>query len=337
MIRSLQALRGFAALAVFLFHLVPLFELSEAALFPTWLLRWGFSGVDVFFVLSGVVLTLTYASSPDTQEGLKRFYFRRFTRIYSGYWPFFFIMLAVAYALGFERMNDDSIIGSFLLTTTEVQHLVLGISWTLTYELYFYLLFGLIFLVGPRYFYAFVALYAVTVVLVNIAVPAEEGHTRFFLSHFVLEFFAGCLIGELYKRGRLAELYRPAWLLCIPFLVAGAYLNADRDILRSATFGVGAALLLCAFLGTEKVWSTRAGRTAVLLGDASFTLYLCHVIFIDVFHYAGYWIALRELGTFVVTVGNLAFILLVCGFSYGFYRYFEKPVYQRLTRRYRRT
>ena len=71
-IDSLQALRGAAALAVFLFHLIPYFAVSGTHLFPAWLWRSGEFGVDLFFVLSGAVLALGYASRELRFKGAQR-------------------------------------------------------------------------------------------------------------------------------------------------------------------------------------------------------------------------------------------------------------------------
>lgn len=71
-IRGIDGLRAFAVLMVIVFHLD-----------ATWL-PGGFSGVDVFFVISGYVVTLSLLSRPQKKlnEFLWDFYKRRFVRIY---------------------------------------------------------------------------------------------------------------------------------------------------------------------------------------------------------------------------------------------------------------
>lgn len=71
-IRGIDGLRAFAVLTVIVFHL-------DASWLPG-----GFSGVDVFFVISGYVVTLSLLSRAPTNlsEFLWEFYKRRFVRIY---------------------------------------------------------------------------------------------------------------------------------------------------------------------------------------------------------------------------------------------------------------
>lgn len=71
-IRGIDGLRAFAVLTVIVFHL-------NASWLPG-----GFSGVDVFFVISGYVVTLSLLNRPPQRLGefLWEFYKRRFVRIY---------------------------------------------------------------------------------------------------------------------------------------------------------------------------------------------------------------------------------------------------------------
>ena len=72
--RDIQALRGISVLGVLLFHLFPTFFKS------------GFLGVDVFFVISGFLLTpsikrIVEAERSNQKQQLKEFYLRRFFRL----------------------------------------------------------------------------------------------------------------------------------------------------------------------------------------------------------------------------------------------------------------
>jgi peptidoglycan/LPS O-acetylase OafA/YrhL len=334
-INSLQALRGVAALAVFLFHLVPYFAVSGTHLFPAWLWRSGEFGVDLFFVLSGAVLALGYASRELSGQGVRRFYIRRALRIYSGYWPFLLTMFLVNTLFGFERALDDNLLGSVLLTEIDISKLVLGVSWSLSFELYFYLLFGLLFLVSKRFAAVLLGLYATGVVSLQYFsndVPLAE---HFIFSPFVLEFLLGCLVGTLYQRRALVLRSYTAWVLTALCFTVGAVLThidpARIPHFRIFTFGLGSALLIIACLHSPAGWTSRRGRALTRLGDASYTLYLCHIIFIDVAHRLGLFNQLSGYHFIVAELGNTFFVLLVCAFSIGFYRVAERPLYTWLT------
>ena len=334
-ISALQALRGAAALAVFLFHLIPYFAVSGTHLFPAWLWRSGEFGVDLFFVLSGVVLTLGYASRDLSVKGVGRFYLRRGLRIYSGYWPFLLAMLLVNASFGFERALDDNLLGSVLLTEIDISKLVLGVSWSLSFELYFYALFGLLFFVPRRLAAALLGLYATVIIYLNYFATNAPLAEHFFFSPFVLEFLFGCAVGTLHQRRALTLSAYSAWALTALCFAVGAVLtHSDPDripLFRVFTFGLGSALLITACLQTATRWTSSGGRALTSLGDASYTLYLCHMIFIDVAHQLGLFTLLRDCHFVVAECGNVLFILLVCLFSIGFYRVVERPLYTWLT------
>ena len=334
-ISALQALRGAAALAVFLFHLIPYFAVSGTHLFPAWLWRSGEFGVDLFFVLSGVVLTLGYASRDLSAKGVGRFYLRRGLRIYSGYWPFLLAMLVVNASFGFERALDDNLLGSVLLTEINISKLVLGVSWSLSFELYFYALFGLLFFVPQRFAAALLGLYATAIVYLQYVVTDAPLAEHFVFSPFILEFLFGCVVGALYQRKALNLGASSALALTALCFVIGAVLTqSDPDripLFRVFTFGLGSALLIIACLQTSTGLTSRGGRALTSLGDASYTLYLCHIIFIDVAHELGLFTLLRSSHFIVAESGNMLFMLSVCLFSIGFYRVVERPLYTWLT------
>lgn len=334
-IDALQALRGAAALAVFLFHLVPYFAVSGTNLFPAWLWRSGEFGVDLFFVLSGVVLTLGYASRDLSVKGVGRFYLRRGLRIYSGYWPFLLAMLLVNTSFGFERALDDNLLGSVLLTEIGISKLVLGVSWSLSFELYFYALFGLLFLVPQRLALVLLGLYAAAIVYLQYFLTDAPLADHFVFSPFILEFLLGCVVGALYQRQALTLRSSSALALTALCFVIGAVLTqSDPDRIphfRVFTFGLGSALLIIGCLHLSARWTSRGGKALTSLGDASYTLYLCHIIFIDVAHELGLFTWLSRYHVVAAELGNVCFVLLVCLFSLGFYRYVERPLYIWLT------
>jgi peptidoglycan/LPS O-acetylase OafA/YrhL len=88
-IPELQGLRGLAVLAVVIYHCHPRLE-------GTWIYYaslWGWAGVNLFFVLSGFLITTILLESRDRPHYFRNFYGRRALRI----WPVYLLVLVVVY------------------------------------------------------------------------------------------------------------------------------------------------------------------------------------------------------------------------------------------------
>jgi peptidoglycan/LPS O-acetylase OafA/YrhL len=88
-IPELDGLRGIAVLAVVIYHCHP-------RLMGTWLYTaslWGWAGVNLFFVLSGFLITSILLESREKRHYFRNFYGRRVLRI----WPVYVLVLVVVY------------------------------------------------------------------------------------------------------------------------------------------------------------------------------------------------------------------------------------------------
>ncbi len=89
-IPELQGLRGLAVLAVVIYHCHPRLQ-------GTWIYYaslWGWAGVNLFFVLSGFLITSILLEARDKPNYFRNFYARRALRI----WPVYLLVLAICYA-----------------------------------------------------------------------------------------------------------------------------------------------------------------------------------------------------------------------------------------------
>ena len=141
---NIQALRAIAVLLVMAVHT----QANEArasadAILPGWFYH-GVSGVDLFFVISGFIMVWITRDQHGSARSVGRFLFARAARIYPPLW--LFTTLAI---LGFvlqgtldKWLAEYNVLTSYLLLPDQMPP-VLGISWTLVHELYFYLVFGL--------------------------------------------------------------------------------------------------------------------------------------------------------------------------------------------------
>jgi peptidoglycan/LPS O-acetylase OafA/YrhL len=149
---KLEALRGFAALYVVLFHALPqkfyLFGINVGVLF-----RFGPESVILFFILSGFVIKYTYERSKD--KSFKSYFIRRFIRLYS---PMLIIFL-LGYGIkcfeegGMANPQWLRLGGNLLMlqdVVTQKPNVICGVYmdngplWSLSYEWWFYMLFFLL-------------------------------------------------------------------------------------------------------------------------------------------------------------------------------------------------
>jgi len=332
LLANIQMLRAVAALLVLLHHALPHYEVmgGEIGWIKT-LSQWGFVGVDIFFIISGYIMAYTTFNKPRTATQAKRFLKHRLFRIYLGYWPFLLMMALILYKKDPQHLYELDWLGSFLLTQTDMFKLILPVSWSLSYELYFYFLFTLtLFIPIPRLYRIIPAVTLAMLMLTLYLYQHPLAPASFFYSPFLLEFFAGVLL-YMYKE-RLMRL----WMVPVALLVAlfayqyGIVHETRNGLLRIATFGTGAAMVVLLALILEHHALYKAGRVPVAIGNASYTLYLSHLIILELFYYAG----LRTLfssptNAFTPLAGLVVIVLLCITFSLLYYRYVEKPLYQK--------
>jgi exopolysaccharide production protein ExoZ len=337
-VTSLQALRGIAALGVVLFHLLP-FEskyLTGTPIVPAGF-EAGRAGVDLFFVLSGFFFTWTTMQSPGGRAEAARFLLRRLTRIYPTYW-FFCSLLLVMYLAGPSRFAPDvDVVASFLLLPTGRPTLLL-VSWTLVFEVYFYLVFALILYLGRqiRCRFGLLSLWVASVVAARLLLSPRRADVTLDLvtSPLVIEFFAGCLAAFLGYAAIHSRLQSLPWtwlaalsggLLATMLAFVWAETLFAHPWWRVFAFGIGAAVLLVGCIGTESLARRFLPRGMILLGDASYSLYLSHLFTIGVV--GKLWERLGTDPSPANHVAAMAFAIVASiGVSIAAHRLIEKPL-----------
>ncbi len=282
-LENIQALRLWAALAVVIFHTAMYYRTHETLLLKPILFAfdpWGKIGVDVFFVISGFVIwhsTVKHHAPTDAP----RFIFRRLARIYLSYWPALIFAAIVFYwnkPHEFDLSNSWSAITLLPADIVPNGAIILGVRWTLTYELIFYAVFALLMLLPRRQ-----AMIALLLWGGLTLIPAVDGST--FLSPYVAEFAAGAA---------LAATGRPRWtdwrmlvalgVIAVAFFVAGLYVDSKENTLgRVLTFGPFSVLVVYMAVALEQSRKVVAGPAIVELGNASYALYLIHIPILTIF------------------------------------------------------
>ncbi|MEM7545967.1 MAG: acyltransferase [Pseudomonadota bacterium] len=299
MIRGIAALRALAVWMVVIHHLrTPLGTiwppLAETPVFA--------AGVDLFFVISGVVMVVSTAGG---HTGAGQFWARRATRIMPLYWLVTGAVIA-ALVMGLRPLGiagwsgQDALTSFFLLPDIRSDGYpapLLAVGWTLVFEAFFYLIFGLALIArawvepGPV-----VALSMLMLISLG-ALILPEGHAgEVVTSPLLLEFAAGVCLG-LFARNLKGMSPLTALVLVLSALAVLVVGTADmiarlgpvdlittgRDgaFLRVGTFGIPACLIVAAALVMEgacwRLPPTVAGQAA-----ASYAIYLIHMPLLQV-------------------------------------------------------
>lgn len=326
MLISVQALRALAAWAVVCHHFMQIFFDFEArGPIGQLFIDKGAVGVDIFFVISGLVIFL---STEGRSLPPARFLLYRLFRIVPAYWLYTVLMaLLVVFArplLPDQTVDWRHLLLSLLFIPTENPggygiYPTLNVGWTLNYEMLFYVLFAwaLLFRLQVRLLVVAALLFAVCQTWTGFGWVSE-----FYRSDIVYEFLLGIGIGMLYRKGWIAQgLWMPLTGIGAA-LLAIYYLPPSPRLLN---WGTPSAVLVMACMALER--HVERNRVLKLLGDCSYSVYLMHVLVLS----AGGFVAHR----FGINP-YLMFILCAVAIGVGSwlsYHWVEKRSYQWLRAR----
>lgn len=329
MLISVQALRALAAWVVVGHHFVQVFFNFEVDTPLAYLFAdKGGIGVDVFFVISGLVIFLATADKNLTPW---RFMLMRVARIAPAYW-FYTLLMAVLLVTMPSLFPETHVVPSHVLLSLlfipaqnpggfGIYPLV-DVGWTLNFEMLFYLLFAFALLVRGAYRLWGVA--ALLYLVCYVITPALNLADGFYHNDIVLEFLMGVVIGLLYRRGVCRV--RP-WLPLLGIVAACAAVYHGVNLPRALEWGVPSAILVISFVALEPYF--HGSHWLKLLGDCSYSVYLLHTMVLS----AGRWVAERH---GIDPYAMLPVCLLLTAFgAYGSYQWLEKGAYRRLKRWFR--
>lgn len=275
--RGLQTLRIVAALLVLVTHSG--FYVSERLRsgFAFW--RRGATGVELFFTLSGFVMIYSSTKLMNDPDGWKIFAERRIVRIVPMYWlattiKVASLFLASHYVLHTRFSLFKTIASYFFLPTRNIDgqlEPVLGVGWTLNFEMFFYLLFAVALLLRVNV-YKFVGIILTFLTLGAFIRKPEWPAISFYLNPIVLDFFLGMIIA----RECLMERHIPKKLAPL-MLIAGLFslLVFPWPDWKLPIFGVSAAVIIWATASLEPNLHL-IPRWVLFLADASYVIYLFH-------------------------------------------------------------
>lgn len=269
--KTLQLLRGIAAILVVFYHGVKSDKLR--------LLEYGFIGVDVFFVLSGFIIFYIHYSDIGVRKKLRPYLKKRFTRVYPLYLIVTLLYVALVLPFGHE-FSLEYFLKSLFLLPQEKQPLV-GVAWTLQHEFLFYSVFSLLF-INKKLFYPLIYLWASSIVCLFLF-PIQLINNPFIkliFSPINLEFLFGCIVALIIIKKKEINL---KWVttLGVFLLIASLYVDyyGYLKVNRAIAWGIPAALIVLGLVKLEiGKRSLRLHKLLVFFGDASYSIYLTHIL-----------------------------------------------------------
>jgi peptidoglycan/LPS O-acetylase OafA/YrhL len=245
--------------------------------------HFGTVGVDLFFVISGYIM---WTTTERRDRGPLAFWLARLVRIVPLYWIFTATYVAAALitpeSFFVVKLDPVHIVKSFLFVPAD--HPTLGLvapvytlGWTLNYEMFFYLLFGLcLFISQPRLRFALMAAIFLALIASGLIFQPRSPVLRTYVDPIMLEFLAGVVLAivspRLMRRGTLPGL---ALLAAATLWVAVVY-GYGLVLERIVSHGVPAVVAYSIYLAhpfAQRVWLLGVNRT-VGLAAVSPTLYI---------------------------------------------------------------
>lgn len=341
----IQALRGIAALLVVICHArvvlrgTPYEAFAERAMTP------GALGVDLFFMISGFIMTYTTAHNDGSIRYTAAFLIKRLARI----WPVY--VAAVIANLMLSPTHFGIVLSSWDLSRLYLKSLMFlpndatkppffdmpyAVGWTLNFEIYFYLVFAVSLLFGKLRWVALAVWFIFTLIILPIHMTGHAGlniqvTNGFSRAYFVMvtnpiiwEFAIGAAIGLLYN----SDIALPKSVATYALLAASITFALWYDFSWHGTFngldqwGVPLPFMLIVMALASKRIELKVPRMLVWLGGVSYSLYLFHPIAAD-----GLEMAILTAGHagFIHTWwGSLSIILFAVAVAYVANKLFEE-------------
>ena len=357
---GIQALRFVAAMLVVLAHSTAM--VNERMHLDMFKWRAGWSGVDIFFVISGFVMAISSRTLLQRANGWKIFITRRLIRIVPLYWVATTLKLATIIALPALALDSPlelwNTIASYLFIptfddTSLLAAPLLKVGWTLNYEMFFYAIFTLALFLGKSPLKFTAAIFAIAVA-VNLFSTPKFPYAYGFLEPILMEFVMGMLVAKLCMRVNNinagvntglnigAKNFIDKLLQYISTTKAGAIIGAVAVVIsfaimfncaeqpmwwRWAYWGIPSmVIVLVAALG-EPALRKVMPKILATLGDSSYSLYLFHTFTVPLL--GTLMLKLKLAQPTLALAACIVISPLVC---LAIYAWFELPMTTRLKR-----
>jgi exopolysaccharide production protein ExoZ len=345
-INSLQLLRAVAVSLVIFIHLINYVDrptvVTHSIFYSFFQLRpWGAIGVDLFFTISGFIMTVVTPSYQASGKW-KDFLIKRGIRIIPLYYLVSLIFALVYVFHNHIMPNLVGVLKTLFFIPFFDKHVfsypIVAVGWSLSYEVYFYLLIAL-FLALKGNVYKKLLITILILSTVGVIVNPENTLLKFLTSPILIEFALGVSAGLLYRHLDAANNSNIKWLALglITIGVAGMVAtiftgsfgfspqeaienNNHLALLRSVIWGMPCASLLLGVVLWERATQMVIPAFLIVFGDASYSAYLIHSKVYFAYSKVFAHIKLNDT-IFVLTALPVCLIVSVI-----FYKLIERPI-----------
>ncbi|MFN6561630.1 MAG: acyltransferase family protein [Nostoc sp. ChiSLP01] len=338
----LQVYRGIAAILVVLSHGDRILsrQLDQNSLLH--IFHFGWIGVDFFFVLSGFIIFYIHQYDIGKPNKLKSFITKRFIRIYPLYW---IVLASKILASIFTNYKDTiyqtgagEVLKAFLLIPQDRAILntnFIGVSWTLSYEIFFYCLFAGLILFDTKICRAIIVAWIAGVLLnlFNLLPIGNNFILKFIFDEHNLEFILGCLAAYTISQSKFkfknSLIYTSLFLLVLS-VINTKYREFDVSGIPSLiSYGIPFTLLIIGSVYLEMSSKINIPFILIYLGDASYSIYLTHGFFLsNISKILDALVRKTEVLYTIINFNVIAFITVVIAVAMGssIHTYIEKPL-----------
>ena len=326
-LHSLELFRGIAACMIVMSHNSKFYFNTTSAILPFGHIP-SAGRVEFFFVLSGFIMLTIHKCDFGKINQLKDFGLKRVARLY----PFYWIVLLLMYCIPEFMIHFK---GDYPTWKTSIKDLFLMVNydrsmavvWTLEHEIVFYWMFASL-LINKRAGVILLSTWLSAIIYANFIIDTTFA-TSFFLSTYNLGFFIGMLAAHVlmskrqFANGRLVIL-----LACVCFTATGVFdIMGYYDLTQQQKrlmFEFSGAILIIGGVYTERTYGFHRYWLAKVLGKASYSIYLTHLIFnVLIYWVLDYFELLNNMDlTLSASIAVIGSITLACLTS----KYIEMPI-----------
>jgi len=290
-LRSIQMLRGVAALFVVFFHFTIPIHLDKNTIVGSMLSN-GWSGVDMFFVISGFIAAYTVRTEDSGAKEAANYFLKRLIRIVPLYYLVILLSMGSSHETFIESLKSMVFVPIGGEGADSYGPLYGGSrvaqGWTLNYEIFFYIVVALSFFVG-RLKWVFINITMFSLILIPLLLlPTPDNYGisgfRFSIPYIsmitnpvILEFLLGLLV--FYTHKKMDNKINVTWVIVITYSIVFFVLNLQSPFFYSSRltmWGIPSALLVVSLLKLEKCDKLPSIKWLMISGNLSFSIYLLH-------------------------------------------------------------
>ena len=313
--KSIQILRFIAAMGIIIYH--------------SGIAKGGYFGVDIFFIISGYVMMLS------TEKGKNEYFLRkRLLRIVPLYWIATLVMYGLIYIIPSLSIMSEAKIEYLIKSLLFIPFInskghmvpILSIGWTLNYEIYFYIIFGISIKISQKYRMYYSA--SIIIVLSILGGVSNNFYLSYLGDSIMLEFLLGMILYKLQKHIKKKEIENFGIVLPLGASVAiwgGLWYTTCVKVIeeRWIVLGVPAFVLCFVFMNCKKdilpEFMTR-------LGDMTYSVYI-----VEFFTTAIYKVICLTIESMLIKIVGLI-VAIVCTYAIAMlsYKIVEKDIFMLL-------